>query len=112
MDLYFRLYLGRDLGLGVRDLDAELFRAGDDVDALAGGDVVGDPVGRGVLITCIHIRGMVGREEARKKNNVLGGVAAVVHQEELNVLGVADEERLVAGGHHVPGLSVGAEADL
>lgn len=39
----FRLHLGRDLGLGVRHLDAELLRASDDVDALAGRDVVGDP---------------------------------------------------------------------
>jgi hypothetical protein len=35
-----------------------------------------------------------------------------VHQEELNVLGVVDEESLVAGGHHVTGLLVGAVADL
>jgi len=41
----------------------------------------------------------------------LGGVGAVVHEEELNVLSVADEESLVAGRHHVAGLLVGAEAD-
>ena len=36
----------------------------------------------------------------------------VVHEEELDVLNVADEESLVAGGHHVAGLLVGAIADL
>jgi hypothetical protein len=35
-----------------------------------------------------------------------------VHQQQLNVLGVADEEGLVAGGHHVASLLVGAETDL
>ena len=35
-----------------------------------------------------------------------------MHEQELNVLGVADEESLVAGGHHEAGLLVGAEADL
>ena len=44
--------------------------------------------------------------------NVLGSVGAVVHQEELNVLGVVDEESLVAGGHHVAGLLVGSITDL
>lgn len=29
-----------------------------------------------------------------------------MHQEQLNVLGVVDEESLVAGGHHVAGLLV------
>lgn len=41
--VFFRLDLGGDLGLGVGDLDAELLGAGDDVDALSRGDVVGDP---------------------------------------------------------------------
>lgn len=58
--------------------------AGNDVDALAGGDGGGN----------------------------LGGVGAVVHHEELEVLDVVDEEGLVAGGHHVAGLLVGAVADL
>jgi hypothetical protein len=44
--------------------------------------------------------------------NILGGVGAVVHEEQLDILDVVDEEALVAGGHHVPGLLVGAEADL
>lgn len=35
-----------------------------------------------------------------------------MHQEELDVLGVVDEESLVAGGHHVAGLLVGAITDL
>lgn len=35
-----------------------------------------------------------------------------MHQEQLNVLDVADEEGLVAGGHHVAGLLVGAISDL
>jgi hypothetical protein len=35
-----------------------------------------------------------------------------VHEEELKVLDVADEESLVAGGHHVAGLLVGTVADL
>lgn len=78
------LNLGGDLGLGVGDLDAQLLGAGNDVDALAGGD------GRGNL----------------------GGVGAVVHHEELEVLDVVDQEGLVAGGHHVAGLLVGAVADL
>lgn len=42
----------------------------------------------------------------------LGGVCSVVHEEELDVLGVVDEEGLVARGHHVSCLLVGAEADL
>lgn len=46
------------------------------------------------------------------KVDILGSVGAVVHQEELNVLGVVDEESLVAGGHHVAGLLVGAITDL
>jgi hypothetical protein len=34
-----------------------------------------------------------------------------VHEEELDVLGVVDEESLVAGGHHVAGLLVGSVTD-
>lgn len=44
--------------------------------------------------------------------HVLGGVGLVVHEEELDVLDVADKESLVARGHHVAGLLVGAIADL
>jgi hypothetical protein len=35
-----------------------------------------------------------------------------VHEEEVEVTGVVDEERLVAGGHHVAGLLVATVADL
>ena len=44
--------------------------------------------------------------------NVLSSEGAVVHHEELDVLGVVDEESLVAGGHHVAGLLVGTVTDL
>lgn len=47
----------------------------------------------------------------RRRQNVLSSEGAVVHEEELNVLGVVDEESLVAGGHHVAGLLVGTETD-
>ena len=43
--------------------------------------------------------------------NVLSSEGAVVHEEELDVLGVVDEESLVAGGHHVAGLLVGTVTD-
>lgn len=44
--------------------------------------------------------------------NVLSGVGPVVHEEELDIVDVVDEESLVARGHHVLGLLVGAIADL
>ena len=44
--------------------------------------------------------------------HVLCGVGLVVHEQELDVLDVANEESLVAGRHHVAGLLVGAIADL
>jgi hypothetical protein len=44
--------------------------------------------------------------------DILSSEGAVVHQEELDVLGVVDEESLVAGGHHVTGLLVGSVTDL
>ena len=43
---------------------------------------------------------------------VLSGVCTVVHEQELNVLGVLDEEDLVARGDHVSRLLVAAVADL
>jgi hypothetical protein len=43
---------------------------------------------------------------------VLCGVGSVVHQQQLDVLDVADEEGLVARRSHVAGLLVGTEADL
>ena len=44
--------------------------------------------------------------------NVLGSECAVVHQEQVNIAGVLDEERLVTGRHHVAGLLVGAVSNL
>ena len=38
------LHLRSDLRLGVGDLDAQLLRAGDDLNTLSGRDVVGDPI--------------------------------------------------------------------
>lgn len=35
-----------------------------------------------------------------------------MHEQKLDVVGVADEEGLVAGGHHVAGLLVGTETNL
>ena len=43
---------------------------------------------------------------------LLGGVGLVVHEEEVEVAGVVNEESLVAGGHHVAGLLVGTVANL
>lgn len=82
-DTNTNLDLGSDLCLDVGHLDAQLLRSRDDVDSLSGGDVVGD----------------------------LSSVCAVVHQQELNIVDVADKESLVAGGGHVTGLLVRAEAD-
>lgn len=42
----------------------------------------------------------------------LGSVGAVVHEEEVDVFGVVNEEGFVTGGHHVAGFLVGAKADL
>jgi hypothetical protein len=42
----------------------------------------------------------------------LCGVCSVVHEEEVDVFGVVNEESLVAGGHHMSGLLVGAETNL
>ena len=46
------------------------------------------------------------------RHDVLRSICPVVHQEELDILGVADQKRLVTRGHHVSRLLVGAEADL
>jgi hypothetical protein len=35
-----------------------------------------------------------------------------VHEEEIDIPGVINKERFVAGGHHVASLLVGAKADL
>lgn len=44
--------------------------------------------------------------------NVLSSVGTVVHEKELNVLGVVDEESLVTRGHQVAGLLVATITDL
>lgn len=44
--------------------------------------------------------------------DVLGSVGLVVHEEEVQVAGVVDEESLVARRHHVAGLDVATVADL
>ena len=44
--------------------------------------------------------------------DILCGVGLVVHEKELNLAGVVDEEDLVAGWGHVLGLLVGTIADL
>ena len=46
------------------------------------------------------------------ERDVLGSVGAVVHQQQLEVLDVVDEESLVAGGGEEASLLVGAVADL
>ena len=43
---------------------------------------------------------------------VLCGESLVVHEEEVDLGDVVDEEGLVAGRHHVAGLLVGAVSDL
>lgn len=48
----------------------------------------------------------------KNRSNVLSGVGSVVHQQQLNILNVVDEESLVAGGHHVAGLLVVSVSDL
>lgn len=45
-------------------------------------------------------------------SRLLCGVGLVVHEEELEVADVVDQESLVAGRHHVAGLAVVAIADL
>lgn len=44
--------------------------------------------------------------------DILGGKGAVVHKEEVNIADVVDEEGLVARGHHVASLLVGAVSNL
>lgn len=99
----FHLGLGGDTALGVGDLDTESLGLGENVNALAGRDGVGDPIEHINTIVLFHFN---------PRANVLGSVGAVVHQEELDVLGVVDDEGLVAGGHHVTGLLVATVTDL
>ena len=79
-----RALLGPEPGAGVGHLDVQLGGPLDDLPPLLGGDVVGD----------------------------LGGVLAVVHQEELEVVHVVDAETVEAVGQHVPGLLVRSVTDL
>jgi len=44
--------------------------------------------------------------------NVLSSEGAVVHEEKLDVVGVLDEECLVARRHHMASLLVGTVSDL
>ena len=46
------------------------------------------------------------------REGVLGGKGLVVHEKEVNIGDVVDEESLVAGRHHVACLPVGAVSDL
>jgi len=93
--------LGRDSSLRVRNLDPEFLCARDDFDSLSRRDGVGDPV--------VLLADVCGGEGG---GAVLGGEGLVVHEEEVDIAGVVDEEGFVAGGHHVSGLSVGSESDL
>jgi hypothetical protein len=102
-----RLGLGGDTATGVGDLDAEGLGLGDDLDALARGDSGGDPI-RSLVSRAI--RGLPW--SSKRAGDALSSVSAVVHEQKLNVLGVVDEESLVAGGHHVLGLLVGTVTDL
>ena len=45
-------------------------------------------------------------------NRILGRVGTIVHQEQIDVAGVVDEESLVARGHEVAGFLVRSETDL
>jgi len=48
----------------------------------------------------------------RGQKNILSSEGTVVHEEELNVVDVLDEERLVAGRSHVTSLLVGTITNL
>ena len=69
------LSLGSDASVGVGDADVELLGTLDNGDAVAGRDVVGN----------------------------LGSKGAVVHQQEVQLGNVGDEELLEARGHQVAG---------
>jgi len=79
----FTLSVGRDTALGVGNLNTESLGLGNDLGALAGRDGVAD----------------------------LSSEGAVVHKEKLDVAGILDEERLVAGRHHVASFPVGTVSD-
>lgn len=79
--------------------------ASDDVNALSRRDVVGDPVGA-------WLAGGLIQSSEEGWGDVLGGVDSVVHEEKLDLVGVADEESLEASGVHETGLLVGTVANL
>lgn len=90
-----------ELGVGVGDLDTELLGACDDFYPLPRGDGVCDPASNEYSPSTLpsHLY-------------LLGSVGLVVHEEEVHVADVVDEEGLVAGRHHVAGLLVAAVSDL
>jgi len=72
---------------------------------------VGDPASSLVLLFCCLERAQVesSRVEVpggQRGYNILCGVCAIVHEEHVQVVGVVNEESLVAGRHHVAGLLV------
>lgn len=97
-----RLNLSRNSCLCVGNLNTEFLGACNNLNSLSRRNGVGDPDNSLVSeYIC-----------SRDRLNVLCGEGLVVHKEELNVGGVVDEERLVAGWHHVAGLLVGSETNL
>jgi len=78
------LNLSRNASLGIGNLDTELLCACNNLYSLSRRNGVGD----------------------------LGGEGLVVHEEEVDIADVVDEEGLVAGWHHVAGLLVGSETNL
>lgn len=105
-----RLCLGGDLGLSVGDLDTELLGAGDDLNALSRGDTVGDPAESrsvsDVFLACIsasHSLRAVAQGQGSERGTqrlegecILCGESLVVHEEEVDLGDVVDEEGLVA----------------
>jgi len=75
--------LDAELGLAVCDLYTEDLCALEDLNPLAGGDTVGD----------------------------LGGVGLVVHEQEVDLVGVVDEELAQPARHQVSGLLVASVTD-
>ena len=52
------------------------------------------------------------RHISRSAVTILSGKGLVVHEEEVDIVGVVDEESLVAGRHQVTGFLVRTVADL
>lgn len=76
--------LGADAAVSVGDADSQLLRPLDDITALLGGNSVGD----------------------------LGGVNAVLHHQDLQLLDVVHQELLEAGRQHMTGAGVGSVTDV